>query len=80
MAILISEVKRWAKNKGYIITKEKGDEEKGDPTTYKWYKITDPTIQGIATSVSKVATAVYNDISGYKWLEYQKNFKKVDKV
>ncbi len=78
--MLISEVKRWAKDKGYVVTKEKGDEEKDEPTFYKWHKVSDPTICGTAPSVSKVATAVYNHISDYKWVEYQQNFKKVDKV
>ena len=71
--MLISEIKKWAKEKGYVVTKEKGES-----TSYTWYKIDDPTISGVAPSVSKVATAVFNHITDNKWLEYQQNYKEVN--
>lgn len=74
----ISEVKKWAKEKGYTVIKDKGDEEKDEPVTYYWYKNDDESICGMEPSVSKVATAVYNDLSGYKWVDYQKNYKEVE--
>lgn len=78
--MLISEIKRWAKEKGYTVVKEKGDEENDEPTIYRWYKDSDPSINGTAPSVSKVAQAVFNHLSDYKWVEHQKNYKEVDKV
>jgi hypothetical protein len=74
----ISEVKKWAKEKGYTVIKDKGDEEKDESITYYWYKNDDESICGMASSVSKVATAVYNDLSDYKWVDYQKNYKEVE--
>lgn len=71
----ITEIKRWAKEKGYTVTKEKGDEEKDEPTIYHWYKNDDPSICGTAPSVSKVATAVFNHLTDNKWVEYQKEYQ-----
>jgi len=68
----ITEVKSWAKSKGYTIIKEKDDSVNG--ASYYWCKDSDPNITGIALSVSKVATAIYNDLTNYKWLEHQKQY------
>ena len=53
--MLWSEVKRWAKNQGYDVVKEKDDSENG--ATYYWMKSDDHNISGVAPSVSKVAKA-----------------------
>lgn len=71
----ITEIKRWAKTFGYSIIKDKGDEEKGEKTQYYWSKDNDINVTGVAPSVSKVATAIYNHITSDKWIEHQKNFK-----
>lgn len=71
----ITEIKRWAKDWGYTIIKDKGDEENGDPVQYYWSKDDDPSVTGVAPSVSKVATAVYNHMTDNKWLEYQQQYK-----
>lgn len=76
----ISEIKKWAKQKGYSITKKMGNEEEGIPVSYEWYKIDDPSINGTATSVSKVATAVFNHLTDNKWLQYQIDFKNNEKT
>jgi hypothetical protein len=68
----ITEIKSWAKSKGYTIIKEKDDSVNG--ASYYWCKDSDPNITGIALSVSKVATAIYNDLTNYKWLEHQKQY------
>lgn len=68
----ITEVKSWAKSKGYTIIKEKDDSING--ASYYWCKDSDPNITGVALSVSKVATAIYNDLTNYKWLEHQKQY------
>lgn len=68
--MLISEIKRWAKEKGYIVNKDKED------GLYYWAKLDAvPEISGVAKSVSKVATAIFNHISEDKWVEHQIKFK-----
>lgn len=70
--MLWSEIKKWAKEKGYETLKDKEDNQ------YYWAKIDDPNnIQssGVANSVSKLAKAIYNHISENKWIEYQQTYK-----
>jgi hypothetical protein len=68
--MLWSEVKRWAKEKGYEIIKDKEDGQ------YYWAKLDDgPDASGVAKSVSKVATAIFNHITEDKWVEHQTKFK-----
>lgn len=69
----ITEIKTWAKRWGYSIIKEKDDSENG--ATYYWAKDSDSSICGIAASVSKVATAIYNDMSNNKWVDHQEKYK-----
>ena len=69
----ITEVKSWAKTWGYSILKEKDDSING--ASYYWMKNDDPNVSGVELSVSKVATAIYNNISNNKWIEHQKNFR-----
>jgi len=66
----ISEIKRWAKEYGYTIIKEKEE----DTTQYYWSKDNDPMATGISPSVSKVARDIYNHITDNKWVEHQQNF------
>jgi hypothetical protein len=72
---MISEVKKWAKTHGYTIIKDKGDEEKGESTQYYWSKENDINATGVAPSVSKVATAIFNHMTDNKWVEYQKEYR-----
>ena len=65
----ITEIKRWAKDWGYTILKEKDDSING--ASYYWCKDDDPTVTGVALSVSKVATAIYNHLSNNKWTDHQ---------
>ncbi len=71
----ITEIKRWAKTFGYSIIKDKGDEEKDEPTQYYWSKNDDVNVTGVAPSVSKVAKAIFNHISEDKWLDHQKEYE-----
>ena len=71
----ISEIKKWAKSQGYTIIKDKGDEENGTTTQYYWSKEDDVNATGVAASVSKVATAIFNHMTDNKWVEYQKEYK-----
>lgn len=76
--MLWSEVRKWAKEQGYATTKDKGNEEEGDKISYSWSKIDNPEISGVAASVSKLARAIFNDITDNKWLDHQEeHFKKL---
>ena len=69
----ITEIKTWAKEKGYSVVKEKDDSING--ASYYWMKNSDNNICGVELSVSKLATAIFNDISENKWLDHQKQFQ-----
>lgn len=64
------ELKSWAKNNKYEVLKEKGTER------CVWTKINDPSITGMADTLSDCATQIYNDITDYVWVEYQEEYKK----
>jgi hypothetical protein len=65
--MLWSEVRRWAKSNGYHSSK--------DENGYSWYKSDNPSMNGVEKSVSKLARAIYNKISGDIWIEYQEEYK-----
>lgn len=69
----IAEIKSWAKTWGYSIIKEKDDTVNG--ASYYWSKDNDINVTGVALSVSKVATAIYNHMSNNKFVEHQKQYK-----
>jgi|694.fasta_scaffold37562_6 hypothetical protein len=68
--MLWGEIKRWSKELGYEVLKEKSDEY----TEYYWSKISNPQASGIAMSVSKLAIAIFNDHTNGKWVEHQKSY------
>ena len=68
----ITEIKTWAKRWGYSILKEKDDSING--ASYYWCKNDDPNVTGVAPSVSKVALAIFNDLTENKWVEHQQNY------
>lgn len=69
--MLWKEIRTWAKNLGYETTKDKEDNK------YYWMKIDDQgnQIGGVEPSVSKLARAIYNHFSDYKWLDHQKAYE-----
>ena len=68
--MLWSEVKKWAKEKGYEVIKDKQD------GLYYWAKLdAGPDTSGVSQSVSKVATAIFNHITEDKFVEYQLKYK-----
>lgn len=69
----ITEIKKWAKEKGYSVLKEKDDSING--ASYYWMKDSNPEISGVELSVSKLATSIFNDLSENKWVEHQKQFQ-----
>lgn len=69
--MLWKEIKTWAKNKGYETIKDKDDNQ------YYWAKLDtdDPNASGVARSVSKLATAIFNHITNNEWLDYQQTYQ-----
>jgi len=66
--MLWKEIKTWAKSKGYETLKDKDDGQ------YYWAKL-DSDASGVASSVSKLALAIYNHMTDNKWINHQKEFK-----
>jgi hypothetical protein len=64
-----AEIKRWAKDRGYNAEKHSD--------SYTWNRIEDKSICGNAASVSKVATAIFNNMTDNKFIEHQNNYKKI---
>jgi hypothetical protein len=71
--MLWTEVRRWAKDNGFSVIKDKTDE--ANRFLYYWSKDDNPKASGVSTSVSKLATDIYNTISNNQWLDYQKEYK-----
>lgn len=69
--MLWKEIKTWAKSKGYETVKDKDDDQ------YYWAKLdsNDPNASGVATSVSKLATAIFNHLTDNKWVDHQTKHK-----
>ena len=69
----ISEIKKWATTKGYEVIKDKED------GLYYWAKLdAGPDASGVAKSVSKVATAIFNHMTDDKWVEHQAKCKEAN--
>jgi hypothetical protein len=69
----ISEIKKWATTKGYEVIKDKED------GLYYWAKLdAGPEDSGVAKSVSKVATAIFNHLTDNKWVDHQTKFKEME--
>jgi hypothetical protein len=69
--MLWTEVRSWAKSKGYETIKDKEDNQ------YYWAKLdsTEPDASGVTKSVSKLAFAIYNHMTANKWLDHQTEYK-----
>jgi hypothetical protein len=72
--MLWKEVKSWCKENGFKTDRTKIKEEENS-YDYTWFKIDDPSISGTATSVSKLATIIYNIITDNKYVEYQTKYR-----
>ena len=64
------EIKKWARQNGYDVLKTKGQEE------YLWTKESDPSVTGICHNIRQLATDIYNDKTGNKWVDYQQAYIK----
>lgn len=69
--MLWTEIRSWAKTLGYDTIKDKDDGK------YYWAKLddTNPDNSGVASSVSKLAKAIYNHHTNNQWLDHQKEFE-----
>jgi hypothetical protein len=67
--MLWTEVRSWAKSKGYETLKDKDDNQ------YYWAKLDEPDANGVTKSVSKLAAAIYNHMTDNKFLEHQNEYK-----
>lgn len=71
--MLWKEVKSWCKENGYKTDRTKNTEEENS-YNYTWHKLDNPSISGTATSVSKLATIIYNQMTNNIHLEYQQKY------
>lgn len=70
-------VKSWAKENGYTSFREKTDRiDNPNNYDYYWGRDDDPSATGLAISVSKVATDIYNHMTNNKFIEYQQQYQK----
>jgi hypothetical protein len=60
------EIRSWAKGHGYTCEKKESQ--------YNWHKDSDPSIICSSPSVSKLAKAIFNDMTDNKWVEHQNNY------
>lgn len=69
--MLWSEIKKWAKDRGYDTIKDKDDNQ------YYWVKIGSDKQEdsGVAKSVSKLAKAIFNHLTNNDWVEHQQNYE-----
>lgn len=67
----ISEIKKWSKGLGYDVIKDKDDGK------YYWKQSNSDDINncGVASSVSKLAKAIYNHYTNNQWLDHQKTYE-----
>ena len=69
-----SEIKKWAKDKGYNVSRDKVENTDEYTYEYTWTK-DDESAGGLATSVKGLATDIFNHITDNKHLEYQLQYK-----
>lgn len=75
--MLWSHIRSWAKEKGYKSDRTKltkGTDEEEISYLYKWSKISDESIAGETSSVSKLAKAIFNDITNNAHVAYQEEY------
>lgn len=75
--MLWSHIRSWAKEKGYKSDRTKLSKDTDEEEThylYRWSKISDESINGEASSVSKLAKAIFNHITNNAHIEYQMEY------
>ena len=69
-----SEIKKWAKAKGYNVSRDKVDNTDEYTYEYTWTK-DDESAGGLATSVKGLATDIFNNLIDNKHLAHQLQYK-----
>jgi hypothetical protein len=67
MAFTWGEISKWAKDHGFKVSK------KND--LFLWHNLENPDVCGEEKSLDQMITAVFNEISGHKWVDHQKWYK-----
>jgi len=68
--MLWTQVRSWAKDKGYTTFREKNKNSEDNSYDYYWAD-NDPTATGLSISVSKLAKDIYNHMTDNKFVMYQ---------
>jgi hypothetical protein len=74
-----SEIKKWAKAKGYNVSREKAEDTDEYTYVYNWNN-EDRDAEGVATSTKDLATDIYNHLTNNKHLAHQLQYKKEFKI
>lgn len=69
-----SEIKKWAKAKGYNVLRDKVEDADKYTYLYHWNK-TDASAEGVSKSVKGLATDIFNDLTNNKHLAHQLQYK-----
>ena len=70
-------IKRWAKDHGYTSLRDKTtDPNNPNDYDYYWAKSDNPSVTGVAISVSSLAKDIYNHLTDDKHIEHQLTYKK----
>jgi hypothetical protein len=72
-----SEIKKWAKSKGYEVDRTKKEKNK---YLYNWVELSNPNNKGRAQSTFDLAKDVYNNMTDNRHLAYQKAYNSSSNV
>ena len=72
--MLWSQVKSWAKSKGYETFREKSSSQTHE-YEYYWGSVDDSSISGMECSVSKLATSIFNHMTDNRFVEHQERYR-----
>jgi hypothetical protein len=62
------EISKWAKEKGFKITRKDG--------AFSWNKLDNLEINGSESNLENTAKAIFNEISGHRWVKHQKDYER----
>jgi hypothetical protein len=65
--MIFGEISKWAKSKGYKITRKDG--------CFHWHKLDETKSNGVENTLDETATAIFNNLTNNKWVEYQENYR-----
>ena len=67
MAFTWGEISKWAKAHGFKVSKKDG--------LFLWHNIDNTYVCGEESSFEDMAKAVFNEISGHKWVKHQQEYE-----